>query len=211
MSRPPGPGVVKQVPSVSEAQLVARLRQGDAAAFDEIYLAYQPRLYAFVLRLLHRRDVADDLTQETWIRLATHAPRLRPETQLGAWLFTVARNLTLSFRRWTRLDLGSKLWSRAHPPAGAPATPLDLAAASQAERRLEAALGALPDKYREALLLVAVEGLAHEVAAAIVGQRPEAFRQRLSRARAMLEEQLADELTGRRPVHQPLRQSKGDR
>jgi RNA polymerase sigma-70 factor (ECF subfamily) len=176
------------VAATSEADLVARLRQGDAAAFDEAYLAYQPRLYAFVLRLLGRRDVADDLTQETWIRLATHALRLRPDTSLGPWLFTVARNLTLSFRRWARLDLGRVL-GMGGLGAGA-ASPLDLAAASQTERQLEAALAALPDKYREVLLLVAVDGLAHDAAAAVVGLRRDAFRQRLSRARAMIEVRL---------------------
>jgi RNA polymerase sigma-70 factor (ECF subfamily) len=184
------------VAPASEADLVARLRQGDAAAFDEIYLVYQPRLYGFVLRLLRRRDLADDLTQETWIRLATHAPRLRPETQLGPWLFTVARNLTLSFRRWARLDAGSR--QRAHPPTSGPASPLDLAAASQTEQRLEIALAALPDKHREALLLVAVEGMSHDAAAAVVHLRPDAFRQRLSRARAMIEAQLTNESIGRR-------------
>jgi RNA polymerase sigma-70 factor (ECF subfamily) len=177
--------------AISDADLVARLRRGDPAAFDEAYATHQPRLYAFVLRLLQRRDLADDLTQETWIRLATHGRGLRPDTQLGAWLFTVARNLTLSFRRWARLDLASLLQLRA--PANPVPSPLELTAASQIERRLEAALAALPDKYREVLLLIAVEGLAHDAAAAVVGLRPDAFRQRLSRARAMMEDRLSEE------------------
>jgi RNA polymerase sigma-70 factor (ECF subfamily) len=179
------------VASASEADLVARLRQGDVTAFDEAYAAYQPRLYGFVQRLLHSRDLADDLTQETWIRLASHAGRLRPDTQLGAWLFTVARNLTLSFRRWARLDLGGR--SRAQLATELAASPLESVAASQTQRRLELALAALPDKYREVLLLIAVEGMAHEAAAAVLGLRPDAFRQRLLRARGMIERHLADE------------------
>jgi RNA polymerase sigma-70 factor (ECF subfamily) len=185
------------VAPASDADLVARLRGGDAAAFDQAYAGYQPRLYAFVVRLLHRRDLADDVTQETWMRLATHAARLRPDTQLGAWLFTVARNLTSSFRRWARLDLASLLQLRA--PGHAP-SPLEVAAASQTERRLEAALAGLPDKYREVLLLVAVEGMTHDDARAVVGLRPDAFRQRLSRARAMMEERLSQETSAEEPL-----------
>ena len=177
--------------SDADLDLIARLRRGDLAAFDHAYATHQPRLYAFVLRLLQRRDLADDVTQETWIRLATHAPRLRPDTQLGAWLFTVARNLTLSFRRWSRLDVASLLQLRR--PANLVPSPLELASASQTQRRLEAALAALPDKYREVLLLIAVDGMAHEAAAAVVGLRGDAFRQRLSRARAMMEERLSEE------------------
>lgn len=182
--------VVTAVALVSEADLVAGLRQGDATAFDAAYLAYQPRLFAFVARLLGRRDLADDLTQETWMRLATHAGRLRAETQLGPWLFTVARNLTLSYRRWTILDRGRLQMARVYARDHDAASPLDLAAAGETERQLEAALLALPDKYREVLLLVAVDGMAHDVAAKVVDLRPDAFRQRLSRARAMIEEQL---------------------
>lgn len=177
-----------------EAELVTRLRQGDVAAFDDAYRIYQPRLYAFVLRLLRRRDLADDITQEAWMRLAAHAPRWRPDTQLWPWLITVARNLTLSFRRWARVH-GEAL-SDPFDPAASGASPLDLAAGAETVRRLEAALAALPDKYREVLLLVAVETLSHEVAARVVGLRPEAFRQRLSRARDMIEQRLADDETG---------------
>jgi RNA polymerase sigma-70 factor (ECF subfamily) len=123
---------------------------------------------------------------------------LRPDTQLGAWLFTVARNLTLSFRRWARLDLTSLLQLRT--PANPVPSPLELAAASQTQRRLETALAALPDKYREVLLLIAVDGMAHEAAAAVVGLRPDAFRQRLSRARAMMEERLSDEKSAQKQL-----------
>jgi RNA polymerase sigma-70 factor (ECF subfamily) len=173
----------------SEAELVRRLRQGEAAAFDEAYARFHAPLYAFLARLLGRRDLAEDLAQETWIRLATHASGLRPDTRLGAWLYTVARNLTLSFRRWSAFT-GRRLAILHRRPVEGGDSPFDLASASETHRRLEAALASLPEKYREVLLLVGVQGLPREDAAAILGLRPDALRQRLLRARAMIEEHL---------------------
>jgi RNA polymerase sigma-70 factor (ECF subfamily) len=171
--------------------LVRRLRLGEAAAFDEAYARFHAPLYAFLARLLGRRDLAEDLAQETWMRLATHAGGLRPDTRLGAWLYTVARNLTLSFRRWGAFSKRRlAILHHREDVAAHGASPFELATASETQRRLEAALASLPEKYREVLLLVGVEGLPREDAAAILGLRPDALRQRLLRARGMIEERL---------------------
>src|SRR4051812_17585048 len=83
----------------TEATLVGRLRAEEPAAFDAIYLALNVRLLTFLVRLTRDRAIAEDLLEETWLRLVTHAPRLRPETRLVPWLFTVARNLHVSYCR----------------------------------------------------------------------------------------------------------------
>lgn len=175
----------------TEAALVGRLRKGDPDAFDEIYREYHDRLYNFLARLSRRRDVAEDLLEETWLRLAAHAQRLQESTRLGPWLYTVARNLYYSYCRSRALDDSCAggligLW-----PTGTPyPSPFEEAAARELERRVERALAALPAPYREALLLVGVEGLSPSEAAEVCGLTPEALRQRLSRARAMLNQQL---------------------
>jgi RNA polymerase sigma-70 factor (ECF subfamily) len=176
-----------------ELQLVDRLRRCDAEAFEAVHDAFNARLYNFLARLSNSRDVAEDLLEETWLRLVAHAPRLRPDTNLGAWLFTVARNLYVSYRRSRLLeDAGSAdaagLWAM----SAAPPSPLDLAEASEMERRIAAALAALPAIYREALLLVAAEGLRPSEAAAICGISAEAMRQRVSRARGLLDRRLSE-------------------
>jgi RNA polymerase sigma factor (sigma-70 family) len=177
----------------SELALVARLRAGDAAAFDVVHERFNARLFNFLTRLSRRRDVAEDLLEETWLRLVHRSAALHPDTRLGPWLFTVARNLYVSYRR-SRLVEDSHaggligLW-----PFGSPTpSPFESTAASEAERRVEAALGTLPVAYREALLLVAVEGLRPAEAAAACGITPEAMRQRLSRARALMARSIED-------------------
>src|SRR5262249_14193781 len=84
------PGVPTHMNRDSELALIDRLRVGDADAFDAVYEAFNRRLYTFLLRLTRRRDVAEDLLEETWLRVVKHARRLRKDTRLGPWLFTVA-------------------------------------------------------------------------------------------------------------------------
>jgi len=175
----------------SERELVARIRAGERDALDEAHRALNPRLFNFLARLARSRDVAGDLAEETWLRLVTNASRLRADTELGAWLFTVARNLYISYCRARSIETEHAtdlvgLW-----PSGTPhVSPFEETAANQAERRIEAAVASLPATYREVLLLVGVEGLQPHEAAAICGVTPEALRQRLHRARTLLAERL---------------------
>lgn len=171
----------------TEASLVSRLQAGDTAAFDEVHGALNARLFGFLLRLSRHRDVAEDLLEETWLRLVTHAKRLRPDTCLTPWLFTVARNLYVSYQRSRMLEethaaslIG--LW----PCGSTRLSPFEETATNETERRIEAALAALPAAYREVLLLVGVEGFRPVDAAEVCGISPEALRQRLSRARVLL-------------------------
>ena len=169
----------------AELSLVGRLRAGDAAAFGVVHGEFNSRLLNFLSRLCSRRDLAEDLLEETWLRLLTHRSRLSEDTRLGPWLFTVARNVYVSHCR-SRSPEDSQpgellsLW-----PAGG-ASPFDETAARQLEERLDAALAELPPSYREVLRLVSVEGLRPKEAAEVCGVTPETMRQRLSRARAML-------------------------
>lgn len=179
----------------SELALVARLRAGDPDAFDAVYDCFHTRLFNFLARLSRRREVAEDLLEETWLRLVGRATQLRPDTRLGPWLFTVARNLHVSYCRSRLLEDSHAAGLIGLWPSGSPQpSPFEVAAAGETGRRIEAALGALPVSFREALLLVVVEGLKPAEAAEICGISPEAMRQRLSRARAALAQTLkADE------------------
>jgi RNA polymerase sigma factor (sigma-70 family) len=170
-----------------EADLVARLRAGDVEAFDAIYDEYRPRIFGFLLRLSRRRTVAEDLLDETFLRLVRHAPALRADTNLGAWLFTVARNLYWSYRRASALEddvdpVTLSVW----PIAAGDPSPFDLAAGSELESRLDQALAGLPPQQREVLLLVIREDMRPGEAADVCGITAEALRQRLARARAAL-------------------------
>ena len=171
----------------TELALVGRLRLEYAAAFDAVHTAFNARLFNFLARLSRRREVAEDLLEETWLRLVANARRLQPDTRLGPWLFTVARNLHVSYCRSRMLEDSQAasllaLW----PFNPHRSSPFEETAANEMERRVERALAAMPSMYREVLLLVSVEGLQPAEAAVVCGVTPETLRQRLSRARALL-------------------------
>ncbi|MGE0872549.1 MAG: RNA polymerase sigma factor [Kofleriaceae bacterium] len=171
---------------------VDRLRAGQPAAFDAVFAAYHRRVYGYLVRMTRRRDVAEDLMQEVFLRLAQHARRLEPDTRLSAWLFTVAHRVFVSWGRAqaVRAQLAGDL--PAADPAGTDQTPHEALAASETQRALERAFGELAPAYREVALLVGVEGMSPMEVANILGVKPDAIRQRLSRARAQLAHALGD-------------------
>ena len=150
-------------------------------------------MFAFLLRMSRNRTLAEDLLDETWLRLVSHAAGLLPDTRLGPWLFTVARNLYWSHRRDSAVEdtFASELLTLWPSPAPWP-SPFDLAAAGELERRIELALSKLSPQHREVLLLVGHEGLTPSDAAVVCGVSSEALRQRLSRARAALAGELRE-------------------
>jgi len=189
-----------------ERELVTDLRRGNAAAFRRAYAAYRPRVYGFLLRLSGRRDVADDLLQETFIKLARNAASLREDTRLVAWLLTVARNEFLSYRRWSVLDI-TRILSFGREQSDAVDEGPEARTQAQARLQLlERGLSELPTASREVLLLVGVEGLDQEEAAEILGLGYAALRQRLSRARAELAQRI-EALEKRRAKLEPKRAS----
>lgn len=161
------------------------LLKGDPASFDAVFAAYRARVFGYLARMTGRRDLAEDLTQEVFLRLARSARKLRPDTRLRGWLFTVAHNVLVSNARAAKVTaaLASELADR--PDASGP-TPFEAVADSATQLRVERALASLPAGYREVILLVAIEGLPAADAGAALGLTAEAVRQRLSRARAML-------------------------
>jgi RNA polymerase sigma-70 factor (ECF subfamily) len=176
----------------AERALVDRLRRGDATAFDRVYAMYHPRVFSFLLRLSGRRDTAEDLAQETWLKLAKAAAGLREDTTLAPFLFTIARNAFMSHRRWAMLDLSRIVTFGLESVSAAATEPTPEA---QHERALaiallEDALQQIPLPSREVLLLVGVEGMDQEEVAKMLGLSYDALRQRLSRARSQLTEKM---------------------
>src|SRR5690349_16921850 len=130
-------GVMAVMEREYELDLVARLRAGDTDAFDRVHAEFNVRLFNFLARLSRRREVAEDLLEETWLRFVDHAPRLRPDTTLGPFLFTIARNLHVSYCRSRMIEdsyapdlMG--LW----PSGTAAPSPFESTIASETERRI---------------------------------------------------------------------------
>jgi RNA polymerase sigma-70 factor, ECF subfamily len=173
-----------------ERRLVARLKAGEAQALEELYLAYRKPVFGFLLRLAKDRYLAEDLFQNTWLKVSRSVERLRDDTEIKAWIFTVARNEFRSHRRWQLIDL-SRIFLFYRDREAPEREAADESDESMALATLERGLAALHASDREVLLLVCVEGMDPQQAATVLGISHAALRQRLGRARARLKGVLA--------------------
>jgi RNA polymerase sigma-70 factor, ECF subfamily len=177
----------------AEPTLLDRLKQGNESAFREVLRAHGDALFSFLCRLSNDRELAKELLQNTWLSLTVNIRKMDSSTPLRPWLFTVARNAYWSHRRWSRLDLSRlaqlALWKN---DASQFNTPHNKTEHKQTGAHVQKALTQLSPQFREALLIVGVEGFEPSEAAGILNLKPEAFRQRLSRARDALRQLLGD-------------------
>src|SRR3954471_3695469 len=148
-------------------------------------LALLPSLRAFALSLTNAREIADDLVQDTLARALAKIDQFEPGTNMGAWLFTILRNIFYSQCRRTKHEVedpdgsyAARLWA---PP--------EQHAKCDVQDMLRA-LGKLPADQREALLLIVAEGLSYEEAAHICGVAVGTLKSRVSRGRVRLAELL---------------------
>jgi RNA polymerase sigma-70 factor (ECF subfamily) len=150
-------------------------------AFKDDLIALVPRLRRYALSLTFDGAEADDLVQFTLLKAWEHRERYEPGTRLVAWLFTILRNGFINGRRKRRLEI-------ADPDGLHAATVSEPAAQDHALglKEVQAAIDRLEPAYREALLLVAIDGLPYEAAAAVIGCPAGTVKSRVSRARDRL-------------------------
>jgi RNA polymerase sigma factor (sigma-70 family) len=163
----------------SDAQAIRLLRRRDPRGFELAYGAYAAELFSFLNRLTGDRSLAEDILQQVFLRLAERGPDLAPQSHLRGWLYAVARNAYLTqLRRTARWESEDALTNL---PSYAPDAEAHLLLGD-----VEQALLRLRPEDREVLLLLSMDGLNREAAAALLGIDREALRKRLSRARARL-------------------------
>jgi RNA polymerase sigma-70 factor (ECF subfamily) len=173
---------------------ITRLKKGDTDALAEVMEHYQHRLYRFLVRLAQDPFAADDLFQQTWLRVMEKIGRYDARRQFDAWLFAVARNLTIDYLRQRR---GISL----DAPDDSGAVPLDRLTANvqdplehilEFERGaiLSAAIAKLPVIHREILTLRFEEEMKLEEIAEVIDVPLSTVKSRLLRALEGLRERL---------------------
>lgn len=176
----------------SEAELLAGAQGGNLFAFEEVVRRYQRRVYATALRIVRRHDLADDVTQETFLRahraLATY-DRARP---FGPWICRIAANLAINHVRSPEAR-EEPLDEAAFAASAAPAHDGPLSAVLEGEARavLDAAVGRLPPEQRAVFVLRAYDELSYAEIAEALGLSVGTVMSRLSRAREKLRAALA--------------------
>ncbi|MFT4127906.1 MAG: sigma-70 family RNA polymerase sigma factor [Gordonia sp. (in: high G+C Gram-positive bacteria)] len=168
----------------TDPDLLVRAQKGDQAAFGELVGAHRDRMWAVCLRITNNHHDAEDAVQDALAAAWRALPRFRGEARLSTWLFRIAANAALAQLR-TRADtddLGDVEVIAA----------VDVAAQVVVADRIAEALAQVPDAYRATFVLRVYGGLSYAEVAAAQGIGVQTVRSRISRARGILTELLAD-------------------
>ncbi len=164
-----------------DAKLVVLVSQGNEGAFRELLFRYQNDVYQLVYRFLRDVSEAEDLTQETFLRLFHMAGRYTPQASLRTFLFKIAKNLCIDFVRKKRPEIMEKLPERATLE-----TPQSSLERTQALEFLASCIDGLPENQRMAVLLRYTSGLSYLEIAEVMGLTVSAVESLLVRAKKRL-------------------------
>lgn len=175
-----------------------KLQSGHGAALNDLMNRHAAAVFHFLCRMVGNEDDANDLAQETFVRVFKSAKSFRSGEKFSTWLFTIAANLARNHFRWrarhpnlsldaenpeTEQSLGATL--QANTP-----TPNETALADERSAAVRAAVQNLPEELREAIVLCEWEELSQIEAAKILETTPKAVESRVYRARGILRERL---------------------
>jgi RNA polymerase sigma-70 factor, ECF subfamily len=178
-------------------EAMTRYAAGEDRAFEIVYALLSSRLYGFCLRLAVKKNEADDLFQETFLKLHRARATFIPGSTASHWAFAIARSVYLDRLRYrkrrpedlTETGEGAEAYS---PSATAVASPEAHAQARQLMSVIERVLANLPENQRTAYVLLKEEGLSVADAAAVLGATPTAVKLRAHRAYEALRAAIAE-------------------
>ena len=181
----------------SDESLMSLFQQGNAPAFALLVERYKDELTNFARRFLGDRDEAEDVVQETFVRVWRSRESYTPAARFSTWIYTIASNLAKTrLRRWSLwrfVRLGEphgdgQMFDLPDESAGPDGAADDLLR----EERIQQALKSLPVKFREVIVLRDIQQLSYEEIVAITGTAMGTVKSRISRARTLMRDQLHD-------------------
>lgn len=195
LDRDPAPSPIVRL---SDEDLMGRVAEEDERAFSELVRRYQGRITNLVSRVLNDRECSDDLAQEVFVRVFVHRRNYRRGSKFSTWLFTIAANLAkneirrrVRRRNWFSLDALQEVLNDSAIQLADPAEGQEQALQrEQLQQAVGRAIATVPEKYRLALVLRDIEGLAYEEIGQVLGIPGGTVRSRINRARSMLKRKL---------------------
>ncbi len=177
--------------SAANTEIAERLKAGDPLLLDQLIVEYQHRLLRYLLYLTSNRELAEDLFQETWMRVLLRGAQFNGNARFDTWLFTIARNLVIDFRRRRTMSSLEEMSEggeddRPFEIASSDPTPFDNYLKRQNGKLVAEALLTLEPLHREVLVLRFHEELALDQIAAVTGAPLSTVKSRLYRGLAAL-------------------------
>lgn len=192
----PDPSPGDQPEGTDDVVLMLRVKSGDMAAFEILVLRHQHSVVGTVAKMLGGRTEAEDIAQMVFLRVWKSAARYEPSAKFTTWLMTITRNLV--FNEMRRLHRSRTVPMEIDNPEGPPPQYADHEAAGpgeeliRAERQdaIDAAIAALPENQRLAIVLRRYENMPYEDIARVLQTTVPSVKSMLFRARAELKEKL---------------------
>jgi RNA polymerase sigma-70 factor (ECF subfamily) len=173
-----------------ELSLIDRFKNGEKAAFEELVLKYQDRVYNLCRHMLGNTADAEDAAQDTFIKAHQKLKDFKPEASLYTWLYRIAVNTCLDYKKrpffeslFRKSDEGEEYILE---PLSDEPTPEKLYESKQLGLALRKSLGKLSIKLRTAIILKEIEGLSYEEIAEVLNVSVGTVKSRISRAREEL-------------------------
>ncbi len=189
--------------NLPDADVVALAQQGREVAYRELLRRYERPVFSLVFRMVRDRTVAEDLAQETFIKVLNHIDKYRPEFKFSSWLFKIANNVAIDHVRRRQLNTISMDGSpNASTAAEIEASSFDIVDQSESAldelqsrelgTAIERAIASLRPEYRSCILLRHVEGRSYEEIAATLDLPLGTVKTFIHRARHQLRDLLQD-------------------
>jgi RNA polymerase sigma-70 factor, ECF subfamily len=169
-----------------EAALIDQLKRQEESAFTFVYERHKTQIYNYLLRLSGSRELADDLTHDTFLSAYESLPKLRPDSNISPWLYRIASNRFRDHLRRKKV-ISWMPWNDS-PSSEAQVACVGKEQELPEREAVQATLRAMKPDYAMCLILRLAEGFSSEETSQILGISPEAVRMRLSRARTMFKE-----------------------
>lgn len=159
--------------AASDQEVVAAARTGSEAAYRELVRRYERPVFSLIYRMVRNRELAEDLSQETFIKVLNALASYRPEFKFSSWVFKIANNAaidhlrrreldTLSLEGSPHADTAEKIEATALQIGEKAESALDAVANKELGSEIERAIARLRPEYRTCILLRHVEGRAYE-------------------------------------------------
>ena len=193
----------KSYTDVSDQQVVVFAQEGREDAYRELIRRYERPVYSLIYRMVRDSETAEDLAQETFIKVLNHIDRYRPEFKFSSWLFKIANNITIDHLRRRQLDTisiegspdavtGESRRATAVTVKSAGESPLEELESRELGASIEKAIARLRPEYRACIILRHVEDYSYDEIAEIVKLPLGTVKTYIHRARQELREYLGD-------------------
>ncbi len=183
---------------ISDEILMQQCQKGNQESLETLYQRYYRPILLFILRIVQNRDMAEDLVQETFIRVFNKRDTWQPNSKFSSWLYRIARNLCIDEKRryWNRLVHMDSQYSNYNSEYGQSSfldsvedgngDARDNFAAKCDEETIKSAINQLSPEQREVIILNKYQGMSYIEISEILGATPESIKQRAYRAHLKL-------------------------